>query len=217
MGSTDYEDAFEKLVRTGMLKNRTERDTVRVLMECCGNEKAYNSFYSHLAARICEYQPQCRFTFQLAYWDAFKQFDSMKLRKAANLAKLLYHLVAEHNILKLSILRVIDMSPDTVEETATIFLTIFFSSVFEHFDDPSDVRRLFDCGIPRRREGVKMEDDEQMEQFGADEGLRESLSVFFLKILQTSPKNKKKSKFRANLKAAVKACEMDEFDSMIPL
>ena len=73
MGSSDCDDAFEKLVRAEMLKNRAERDTVRVLMECCGNEKSYNKYYSHLAARICEFQPQAKFSFQLAFWDAFKR------------------------------------------------------------------------------------------------------------------------------------------------
>jgi nucleolar MIF4G domain-containing protein 1 len=78
MGSEDCDDAFEKLVRAGMLKNRTERDTVRVLTECCGNEKTFNPFYAHLASRICDYQQQCKFTFQLSFWDTFKQFDSLK-------------------------------------------------------------------------------------------------------------------------------------------
>jgi hypothetical protein len=43
----------------------------------------------------------------------------------------------------------------------------------------------------------------------SSDALRESLSVFFLQTLKSSPKNKKHSKFRANFKAAVKACETD--------
>ena len=204
MGSADCDDAFEKLVRAGMLKNRSERDTVRVLTECCGNEKAFNPFYSHLAARICDYQPQCKFTFQLSFWDTFKQFDTLKLRKAANLAKLLFHLVAVHRSLKVNVLKVIDMSPDTMPESASIFLTIFFSSIFDTFDDPADVAQLF----PRERPSSAMGSDLPMENTEeSNDGLRESLSVFFLQMLKSSPKNKKNSKFRANFKAAVKACE----------
>jgi nucleolar MIF4G domain-containing protein 1 len=204
MGSADCDDAFEKLVRAGMLKNRTERDTVRVLTECCGNEKSFNPFYSHLAARICDYQPQCKFTFQLSFWDTFKQFDELKLRKAANLAKLLFHLVAVHRSLRMSVLKVIDMSPDTMPETASIFLTIFFSSIFDHFDDPADVVPLFPTSRPDSAVGSIVESTED-----SSDALRESLSVFFLQTLKSSPKNKKHSKFRANFKAAVKACETD--------
>lgn len=218
MGSADCEDAFEKLVRMGMLKNKTERDTVRVLLECCGNEKSYNPFYSHLAARICDYQPQCKFTFQLAFWDFFKQFEDFNLRKAANLAKLLHHLVAVHNSLRISILKVIDMSPNAMEEAAMIFLTIFFSTMFESLDDPSDIQEIISRGIPRRNSNVApVYDSEEMEHYGNSDGLKESLSVFFLKTLKSSPKNKKKSKFRANLKAAIRACETNELDAMVSI
>jgi nucleolar MIF4G domain-containing protein 1 len=204
MGSADCDDAFEKLVRAGLLKNKTERDCVRVLMECCGNEKFFNPFYSHLASRICDYQPQCKFTFQLAFWDTFKQWESVALRKAANLSKLLYHLVAEHQSLKLSMLKPLDMG--NLDETALIFMTIFFSTMFESIEDPTKVFELFQRGIPKPKPGH--EEDAI--------GLRESLSVFFLQTLKASPKNKKGSQFRVNLKAAIKACETNELDTMVP-
>lgn len=204
MGSADCGDAFEKLVRAALLKNRSERDCVRVLMECCGNECYYNPFYAHLAARICDYQPQCRFTFQLAFWDMFKQWESVSQRKAANLSKLLYHLVAIHQSLKISVLKPLDMAD--LEDTALIFMTIFFSTMFESMEDPSQVFDLFERGIPKPKPN-------QAEDL---QSLRESLSVFFLQTLKSSPKNKKKSKFRANLKAAIKACETNELDLMVP-
>jgi nucleolar MIF4G domain-containing protein 1 len=200
-----------------MLKNRAERDTVRVLTECCGNEKSYNPFYSLLASRMCEYQPQCKFSFQLAFWDIFKQFDDLKARKVANLAKLLYHLVAKHQSLRLHVLKVIDMAPAEISENALIFLTVFFSTIFESFDDPAEVHQLVSNGLHSGR--TKADTDEIFASDGGDdadsEGLRESLSIFFLQTLKSSPKNKKKSKFRANFKAAVKACESDGLDSMV--
>lgn len=204
MGSADCDDAFEKLVRAGLLKNRSERDCVRVLMECCGNEGYYNPFYSHLAARICDFQPQCKFTFQLAFWDMFKQWESVAQRKAVNLSKLLYHLVAVHQSLRLSMLKPLDMAD--LDDTALIFLVVFFSTMFESIEDPSQVFDLFDRGIPKPKPG-NAEDSQ---------GLRESLSVFFLQTLKSSPKNKKMSMFRSNLKAAIKACEVNELDLMVP-
>ena len=211
MGSADCDDSFEKLARTGMLKNRTERETVRVLMECCGNEKSYNKYYCHLASRICEFQPQCSFSFQLAYWDLFKQFEELKVRKAANLAKLLFHLVAANQYLKLDVLKAIDMSsPEELPETAMIFLTIFFSTLLEHFNDQDVVSNLFKNGITQRQR--KTESDDDLDHVVDDsEALRANLTVFFVQILKSSPKYKKGSKFRSNLKAAIKACDTDNF------
>jgi nucleolar MIF4G domain-containing protein 1 len=210
MGGTDCEDTFEKLCRSSMLQNRSERDAVRVLMECCGHEKTYNKFYGHLAERICEYQPQSKFSLQLAYWDAFKQFDTMGPRKAANLAKLLFHLVTTHQTLKLlPVIKTIDVSDDEMDETALIFLTILFSSILEHFDDPSEAKALFARHIPHRsEEGLEKQDDDQ------DEGIHAGLLVFFMETLKSSPKNKKGSKFRKNFKAVVKELDTDGFEDM---
>ena len=206
MGGTDCEDAFEKLCRGGMLQNRSERDTVRILMECCGNEKAYNKYYGHLASRICEFQPQCKFSFQLAFWDTFKQFGTVSARKAANLAKLLFQLVAVDRSLRiLNVIKTIDMTDDEMDETTKIFLTVLFSSILEHFDDPIQVQGLFASSDHKGRDIGQEEETE---------GIQASLLVFFLETLKASPKNKRGSKFRNNFKAAVKALDQDAMENM---
>jgi nucleolar MIF4G domain-containing protein 1 len=215
MGSLDCEDAFEKLVRAGMLKGRNERETVRVLMECCGHEKEFNKVYAYLAARIIEYQPQSKFSFQLAFWDTFKQFDDMKVRKAANYAKLLFQLVVVHNALKLNILKAVDMaSPDELPEAAMIFVTLFFSSVLDHFEDPSGVSQLFHTGISHKQAKKEPSGDE-LDTMDEGEALRASLTIFFVRVLKSSPKYKKGSRFRTNLKAALKACDTDGIVDML--
>jgi nucleolar MIF4G domain-containing protein 1 len=208
MGGTDCEDTFEKLCRSSMLQNRSERDTIRVLLECCGHEKSYNKFYGHLASRICEYQPQSKFSLQLAYWDAFKQFDSMGTRKVANLARLLFHLIVVHQTLKiLPVIKTIDISDEDMDENALIFLTILFSNILEHFDDASQVRAMFTRHVPNRSEDLEKNDDR-------DEGVRAGLLVFFMETLKSSPKNTKGSRFRKNFKAVVKELDTDGFESM---
>jgi nucleolar MIF4G domain-containing protein 1 len=209
MGGTDCEDTFEKLCRSSMLQNRSERDAVRVLLECCGQEKSYNKFYGHLAARICEFQPQSKFSLQLAYWDIFKHFDSMEVRKAANLAKLLFYLIVHHQTLKLlPVIKTIDISQEDMDETTLIFLTILFSSMLAHYDDPTQVKRLL-----ARPRSLKDDEDTGNAQ-GQDEGVRTGLLVFFMKTLKSSPKNIKGSQFRRNFKAAVKELDSDGFENM---
>jgi nucleolar MIF4G domain-containing protein 1 len=53
MGASDFEDAFEKLSRLE-LKGQQDREIVRVLVDCCGQEKAYNPYYALTGARFCE-------------------------------------------------------------------------------------------------------------------------------------------------------------------
>jgi nucleolar MIF4G domain-containing protein 1 len=207
MGSEDCEDAFEKLCRGSMLQNKSERDACRVLLECCLNEKAYNKFYGHLAARMCEFQPQCKFSLQLAFWDMFKQFDSMDARKAANLAKLLFHLSVTHELLRLmTVLKAVDISEDDMEASALIFVTILTTSILDHFQDTGPIKAMF---AARHSEH---DDETRQEQ---EEGARASLLVFFMETLKASPKNVKGSQFRKNFKAAVKALDTDGFENML--
>jgi nucleolar MIF4G domain-containing protein 1 len=53
MSASDFEDAFEKLSRLE-LKGQQDREIVRVLVDCCGQEKAYNPYYEVTGARFCE-------------------------------------------------------------------------------------------------------------------------------------------------------------------
>jgi len=210
MGSEDCEDAFEKLCRGSMLQNKSERDVCRVLLECCLNEKPYNRFYGHLAARICEYQPQCKFSLQLAFWDMFKQFDTLDGRKAANLAKFLFHLTVTNEILRfMTVIKAMDISEDDMEPSAQIFLTILLTTILSHFHDTGPVKAMFAL-----RQSSEQEDHDESRQ-EQEEGARASLLIFFMEILKASPKNVKGSHFRKNFKAAVKALDTDGFESML--
>lgn len=193
MGSSDCDDAFEKLVRLN-LKGKQDREIVRVLVHCCGQEKTYNPFYAFVAIRVCEFQSNTKFTLQLSFWDMFKQFHEIKARKAANMAKLLSHLVRE-NILSFKVIaKALEM--ETLPENGVIFLTVFMSSIFENCD-PIFVGQLFGGNAPIDEEGIAS---------------RESLSVFLLQYLKGHPSNVKNSQFRACYKAAVKVCEVDVFE-----
>lgn len=207
MGSADCQEAFETLVRGGYLKGKIERDVIRVLMHCCGREKVYNPYYAHLADQICDFQNNCKFTIQLTFWDAFKQFDdaNMKARKAANLAKLLAHLLIR-NRLTLNTLKTIDISPKDMPEQTIIFLTILFTNIFEHFEDSEQVSNLFQRGT-RHRSDILEDDNDNIVATDKKEELRDSIMMFLMHFLENSPKNTKGSRFRRGLKAAVKACD----------
>eukprot|EP00934_Nitzschia_sp_Nitz4_P004934 Nitzschia sp. Nitz4//scaffold254_size28068//15513//18353//NITZ4_008153-RA/size28068-processed-gene-0.3-mRNA-1//1//CDS//3329544337//4924//frame0 len=204
MGSEDCEDAFEKLCRGGMLQNKSERDVCRVLLECCCHEPSYNQFYGYLAARMCEFQPQCKFSLQLAFWDLFKQMEDMGARKAVNVAKFLFDLVVVHQLLRMmTVIKVIDLSEgNDLDETTLIFLTVLLSNVLDHYSTTEPIKDMFGG---RNNNGNNHE---------KDEGVRGGLLLFFMETLKNSPKNTKGSQFHKNFKAAVKVLDTDGFEDM---
>ncbi len=87
MGSEDAVDAFEKLLRLG-LKGDQEREIVRVTVECCLNEAAYNPYYAQVLLRLCNVAKGHKITLQYCLWDHFAEVSDMKLRRMTNLARL---------------------------------------------------------------------------------------------------------------------------------
>ncbi|CAH0516846.1 unnamed protein product [Peronospora belbahrii] len=79
MGASDCFDAYERLLQLH-LKEKQEREIVRVILHCCGQESNFNKFYLVLAEKLCEMDPRYKFTFQLAFWDIFRQMESLKPR-----------------------------------------------------------------------------------------------------------------------------------------
>ena len=225
MGSTDYDDAFEKLVRAGMLKPKVERDVIRVLVHCCGEEKAFNPFYGYLAMRVCEYQRKSNFTLTLTFWDTFKQMDTFPVRKVANLAKLLALLVGgrDGQYLNIGVLKRIDFSPSEIQENIAIFLTIFMTTLFESSDEDR-IKSVFTydtaaATAPKKKKKpydfFDSEDEEDDEVKGKGKAsqkddlgeLRDSMAVFLLQYLKSSPKNTEGTQFHDNFTAALKICE----------
>ena len=66
MGATDCFDAYERLLQLH-LKEKQEREIVRVLLHCCGQENKFNNYYMVLAEKLCEMDLRYNFTFKLAF------------------------------------------------------------------------------------------------------------------------------------------------------
>ncbi|CEO99182.1 hypothetical protein PBRA_001088 [Plasmodiophora brassicae] len=152
MGSSDYLDAFEKLVRLG-LRPPADRDVVFVLFDCCGHERAWNPFYAFLAAKLCSFHRAMKFTFQKAFRDVFKTLPESNKRRAANLGHLLAHLIGQFSI-SLSHLKIVDLAACRDTPTTVFFIVLFKSllqlpdrvvgACFERISASSELQTLRD-------------------------------------------------------------------------
>ena len=91
MSADDYMDASQRLL--GLPLNRTQqREIVRVLVDCCAQEKTFNPFYGLCLGKLCESSQAFQFTLKFCFWDTFKQLHECSERKISNLAQLLAQL-----------------------------------------------------------------------------------------------------------------------------
>ncbi|TVY87768.1 Suppressor of glycerol defect protein [Lachnellula willkommii] len=142
MSATDYQDAYLRLTKL-KLKKVQEYEVPKVLIHCCGAEKAYNPYYTLVAKKVCS-DRKLKTAFQFCLWDSFKKMgesdddddvaedeeDAMDLRRVFNLAKMFGSLIADGS-LGLGVLRKLNLSylqTKTKSFIEVLFVTIFLQS-----------------------------------------------------------------------------------------
>lgn len=140
MSGEDYIDAFEKLLRLD-LPGKQDREIMRVLLECCLQEKVFNKYYTVLASKLCEHDKNHKFTLQFCLWDHFKELESMQLMRSMHLAKFVAEMVASFT-LSLAILKTIELGDITqLTPKKIMHFRMLFESIFEYAD--SQVWNMF--------------------------------------------------------------------------
>ena len=93
MNSEDYLDAFQNIKKLG-LKKKQERDIVKVIIQCCVQEKVYNKYYALILRKLCDDNKMLQYSCKYTLWDYIspQQFENLSLRKIVNLAKIYGHL-----------------------------------------------------------------------------------------------------------------------------
>ncbi|CAM9588117.1 unnamed protein product [Sphacelaria rigidula] len=198
VGSSDCEDALEKILKLN-LKGAQEREIARVIVECCCQEASYNPFYAHLAERACDRQPQLRFTFQVAFWDALKTLEDGAARRAASLARLMAHLVIrkQMSLIVLKSVEIPELSP-----SGLILMRVFFHEIISAGDDRSFMevfRRL--ARAPGKKDA------------GGQSAARDNILVFLRGHLGPAPKSWNSERRKAFRKRVKGACRL--IDAMV--
>ncbi|KAF9205931.1 suppressor of glycerol defect [Haplosporangium sp. Z 27] len=75
MSSEDYIDAFERLIKLN-LKEVQQREIVRVLLHCAGNETVYNPYYTLVGQRLCQHDHSFKITYQYSLWDLLREMGA---------------------------------------------------------------------------------------------------------------------------------------------
>ncbi|KAI9461662.1 hypothetical protein BJY52DRAFT_1357376 [Lactarius psammicola] len=68
MSSEDYVDACERLAQLNLTEVQ-QREVIRVLVSCCGNENSYNPYYAFVGQHLCRTSHSYKITLQFCLWD----------------------------------------------------------------------------------------------------------------------------------------------------
>ncbi|XP_020960438.1 LOW QUALITY PROTEIN: nucleolar MIF4G domain-containing protein 1-like [Arachis ipaensis] len=111
-----------------------DRDIMRVLLECCLQEKVFNKYYTVLATKLCEHDKNHKFTLQFCIWDHFKELDSMQLMRSMHLAKFVAEMVSSFT-LSLAVLKTVELSDlNLLSPRRVMHFRMLFEAIFEYPD-----------------------------------------------------------------------------------
>uniref|UniRef100_A0A0E0KYF9 MI domain-containing protein n=1 Tax=Oryza punctata TaxID=4537 RepID=A0A0E0KYF9_ORYPU len=132
MSAEDYVDAFEKLLRLD-LSGKQDREIIRVIVNCCLQEKMFNKYYTVLASKLCSHDKNHKFSLQYCIWDHFKELDNMELNRSMNLAKLVAEMLANFT-LSLATLKVVKNLALEVIPKRIIHFRMLFETLLQKDD-----------------------------------------------------------------------------------
>ena len=146
MGAGDPQDAVSRLLALD-LRGAADRDIVRVLVDCAGQEKAFNPYYAAVGVQLCRVKHAFKFTFQLALWDNIKGAGSMTTRRVYNLARLQAALI-KGQALSLAALKVFDFA--RLDAKRLLWLRATVDALLAECESAEQVAALFGrCGTGR--------------------------------------------------------------------
>ncbi|KAL5485817.1 SGD1 [Sanghuangporus weigelae] len=174
MSSDDYVDACDRLAQLNLTEIQ-QREIIRVLLHCCGNEKSYNPYYTLIAAHLCKQSHGHRVTLQYCFWDFLRslgeasvggtemarddqgeedafELDRVSSTRMSNVARAYAWLVAK-DCVAITILKTLDFV--SLKAKTKSFLKQFFMHLFANTQDPSSVPRLgngMDADVLTRRD-----------------------------------------------------------------
>ncbi|KXN88612.1 Suppressor of glycerol defect protein 1 [Leucoagaricus sp. SymC.cos] len=151
MSSDDYVDACERLSQLNLTEIQ-QREIVRVLLHCCGNEKTYNPYYALVCQQLCRQSHSYKITLQFCLWDFLRDMgevtvggvevvknarddDGFNLKKISssrirNVARAYAWWIAK-DVVNLSVLKAVDftvLKPQSQQFLQALLLQTFISS-----------------------------------------------------------------------------------------
>lgn len=140
MSSSDYEDAYARLMKLRLNKHR-QKEMAYVLMQCVGCEKQYNPYYALVARRICG-DKRIKFAFQDSLWKFLRRLgespfgedaddededETIDARRILSVAKMFGFLIA-NGAIGLSVLKCISLA--YVKPKARDFVEVMLNTLF---------------------------------------------------------------------------------------
>ncbi|TFY82661.1 hypothetical protein EWM64_g1354 [Hericium alpestre] len=143
MNALNYEEAVHKLLKV-QIKEGEEIELVKMIIECCSQERSYSTFYGLVAERFCKLNRVWNECFEACFEEYYTTIHRYETNRLRNIARLFGHLLA-NDAISWAVLRCIKLNEDSTTSSSRIFIKIMMQEIVEsmgqakvkeRFDDP---------------------------------------------------------------------------------
>ncbi|KAF9792655.1 MIF4G-domain-containing protein [Thelephora terrestris] len=129
MNALNYEEAVHKLLKIQM-KEGQEIELVKMVIECCSQERSYSNFFGLVGERFCKLNRVWFDCFETAfgtYYDAIHRYETNRLR---NIARFFGHLLA-NDAISWNVMNCIQLTEEDTTSSSRIFVKIMLGEIQE--------------------------------------------------------------------------------------
>ncbi|OMO76110.1 MIF4G-like, type 3 [Corchorus capsularis] len=171
-----------------------EMELCRMLLDCCSQDKTWNSLYGHVAARFCLINKVYRENFEKCFAEQYSTIHRLETNKIRNVAKFFAHLL-HTDALPWHVLAHLRLTEEDTTSSSRIFIKILFQELSEQLGIRRLNERLSDPTMQDSFESIFPKDDPKNTRFsinffttiglgGITENLREYLKNMPRLIMQ---------------------------------
>ncbi|KAJ8457549.1 hypothetical protein ONZ45_g18270 [Pleurotus djamor] len=152
MNALNYEEAVHKLLKV-QLQEGEEIEMIKMLVECCSQERSYSKFYGLIGERFSKlnrvYTDCIEEAFQM-YYETIHRYETNRLR---NIARFFGYLFSSDS-LTWTVMRCIKINEDDTTSSSRIFVKIMMNEMMESMGLKELAERFKDPEIRQACEGM---------------------------------------------------------------
>ncbi|KAA1477093.1 MIF4G-domain-containing protein [Dentipellis sp. KUC8613] len=142
MNALNYEEAVHKLLKI-QLKEGEEIELVKMIIECCSQERSYSTFYGLVSERFCKLNRVWNECFERSFEEYYTTIHRYETNRLRNISRLFGHLLATDAI-SWAVLQCIKLNEDDTTSSSRIFIKIMMQEVMESMGLPALKERFAD-------------------------------------------------------------------------
>eukprot|EP01128_Nolandella_sp_AFSM9_P003838 TRINITY_DN1689_c1_g2_i4.p1 TRINITY_DN1689_c1_g2~~TRINITY_DN1689_c1_g2_i4.p1 ORF type:complete len:559 (+),score=138.78 TRINITY_DN1689_c1_g2_i4:94-1677(+) len=131
MSSLDFEECAHKLLKSGV-SDEMQPELVKMIIECCAQERSYRRFYGLLGQRFAMLKPTYRDLFaHLAFPEQYESCHLYETNKLRNVATFFAHLL-HTDAIPWTVFQYLRLNERDTNSSKRIFIKILFTDIAEY-------------------------------------------------------------------------------------